>query len=217
MLARLVICAVGLVLWTTMPVTAQMSPPPETEETGTGYFRDQDTIPGAYRLYQQQPKTLDWLWATGPHVINLRRSSFKTDAHEGVANYSPRSACTDCHRDHSRDMHISRMGVTCVQCHRDNPIAGTFHYYAAMNPIRRHAYVCAKCHEGATPSFASYMVHEPNPLSSATRQDFPALYYATWFMVIVAGGVFIVFIPYVVLWVLRELLDKLNGGARHGG
>ncbi len=216
MFLRHIFWAVSLALWTAYPAAAQMSASPGTEFTGTGFYRDQDTLPGSYRLYQQQPKKLDWLWSTGPYQRGVRKTSFKADAHAGVANYSPRSLCTDCHRNHFRDMHMTRMGITCVQCHRDNPIAGVYHYYSSMNPIRRHAYVCAKCHDGATPSFASYVVHEPNPLASVTRTDFPALYYATWLMAILAGGVFIFFIPYVLLWGLREFIDILRGGARHG-
>ncbi|MCB1761038.1 MAG: cytochrome c3 family protein [Gammaproteobacteria bacterium] len=215
MFVRLILWALGLTLWITVPVAAQTVPSAGSEVTSTGFYRDQDTLPGVYRLYQQQPKKLDWLWSTGPYQRGVRKSSFKKDVHIDVANYSPRRLCTDCHRDHSRDMHMTRVGITCVQCHRDKPIDGVYHYYSSMNPIRRHAYVCAKCHEGATPSFASYVVHEPNPLAAPTREDFPALYYATWFMVILAGGVFVIFIPYVVLWGVRELVDKLRGGPVH--
>jgi len=216
MFIRLKIWALVLASILATPAMGQMASSSPGELEGTGFFRDQDTLPGAYRLYKQQPKKLDWLWATGPYQRGVRRTSFKVDSHAGVANYSPRTLCTECHRNHSRDMHMTRMGITCVQCHRDKPIAGVYHYYSAMNPIRRHAYVCAKCHEGATPSFASYVVHEPNALALATKKDFPALFYATWFMVILAGGVFVFFIPYVTLWAIRELIDKLRGGVGHG-
>ncbi|GAB6051825.1 hypothetical protein JCM17960_06450 [Magnetospira thiophila] len=218
MVLRLILWAMAAGLWMALPAAAQMAPTTGAELAGSnsGFYRDQDTLPGSYRLYQQQPKKLDWLWGGGPYQKGVRRSSFKADAHQDVADYSPRSLCTDCHRDYFRDMHMTRMGITCVQCHRDSPIAGVNHYYSAMNPIRRHAYVCAKCHEGASPSFASYVVHEPNPLAGTTREDFPLLYYATWVMVLLAGGVFAFFIPYVALWGLRELLDKLRGRAGHG-
>ena len=55
---------------------------------------------------------------------------------------------------------------------------------------------------GASPSFASYMVHEPNPIAG-DAQHLPAFYYAVWFMLILAGGVFVFFLPYTVLWWLR--------------
>jgi hypothetical protein len=89
------------------------------------------------------------------------------------------------------------------------------HYYSAMNPIRRHAYVCAKCHEGASASFATYVVHEPPPLARSARDEFPLFYYGVWFMVILAGGVFAIFIPYVTLWGLRELVDLFKAGKDH--
>jgi len=185
-------------------------------ESGTGFYRDQDMLPGSYRLYLQSPDLAGMLWKVGPRKSTLRKASFKPDAHEGVADYSPRSLCNDCHRDHERDIHMSRVGITCVQCHRDDPIAGVYQYYSAMNPIRRHAYVCAKCHEGATPSFATYMVHEPRALALSTLDSFPLLGYATWFMVILAGGVFVFFVPYTALWGVRELIGKMFGRSGHG-
>ena len=189
--------------------------PPAPDAAASGYFRSQDTLPGSYRLYQQQPKELNWLWATGPRKPALRRASFSVDAHAYTADYSDRRPCTDCHADYTKDLHQIRAGITCVQCHRDKPIAGVYQYYSAMNPIRRHAYICAKCHEGASPSFASYVVHEPDVLSAAALDEFPLLYYAAWFMVILAGGIFAIFIPYTVLWGVRELLGKFFGRAGH--
>lgn len=185
-------------------------------ESGDGYYRDQDMLPGSYRLYLQSPDLAGLIWKAGPRKIIVRKASFKPDAHEGVPNYSERSLCIDCHRDHERDIHMSRVNITCVQCHRDKPISGIYQYYSAMNPIRRHAYICAKCHEGSTPSFASYMVHEPRALALETLETFPLLGYATWFMVVLAGGVFVFFLPYTALWGIRELFGKLFGRADHG-
>jgi hypothetical protein len=73
-----------------------------------------------------------------------------------------------------------------------------------MNTIRRHAYVCAKCHEGSSASFATYVVHEPVASAPETRRAFPALYYGYLFMFLLIVGVFIVFIPHGVLWWIRE-------------
>lgn len=58
----------------------------------------------------------------------------------------------------------------------DQPVAGTFHYYSPLNPIRKHAYVCAKCHQGATANFATFVVREPSPIAAATAESFPALF-----------------------------------------
>jgi hypothetical protein len=185
------------------------------DQVGSGYFRSQDTLPGRYRLFLQEQDEAKGIWGLGPGHGKITKSSFKADAHEGVANYSPRSLCVSCHTNHARDLHIVRMNIKCVQCHRGKPIGGINHYYSSINPIRRHAYVCAKCHEGATPSFAAYVIHEPHPLSADTQKDFPLLFYSVWVMVILAGGVFAIFIPYTVLWWLREWLDKIKKVVRH--
>lgn len=185
------------------------------EAASTGYFRDQDSLPGAFRLYQQSPEGKGSFWGMGPGGGPVKRTSFAADAHAGVVGYGVRT-CVSCHEAQRYSLHSSRAEVTCVQCHRGQPIAGIHHYYSAMNPIRRHAYVCAKCHEGASASFASYVIHEPLPLAGSTEEEFPLFYYATWFMVILAGGVFVVFIPFVTLWGLRELVGLFSRKQSHG-
>jgi len=186
--------------------------PAYSDEMGGEAYREQDTLPGRYHLYRQNQAEAAGLWGLGPGQGLPSRSRFKIDAHEGVSHYSPRRPCVDCHEEHKKELHRARMGIACVQCHTDKPvIAGVQHYYSPMNPLRRHAYVCAKCHEGATPSFASYVVHEPNPFSAATREEFPLLFYAAWFMAILAGGVFALFLPFTALWCMREWLSKRFG------
>lgn len=208
--------AAALLLAALMPWAAQaiVSKPHSYEEASTGYFRDQDTLPGAYRLYLQSPESRGGVWGLGP-AGEVQRSSFRADAHEGVRGYAPGRGCEGCHEPERHSLHSSRGAVTCIQCHRDRPIAGIQHYYSPMNPIRRHAYVCAKCHEGASASFATYVVHEPPPLARDTGELFPLFHYGVWLMVILAGGVFAIFIPYVTLWGLRELVGLLRGEGRH--
>jgi hypothetical protein len=79
------------------------------------------------------------------------------------------------------------------------------HYYSPFNRIRKHAYVCAKCHEGAGVSFASYVVHTPNPVMASTRKSFPVLFYVFWAMAALAVGTFLVFLPHTAAWGIREL------------
>ena len=135
-------------------------------------------------------------------------SSFKKDAHAGISDYTQRS-CTSCHEQHAQNLHETRANITCRQCHGYEPIASIDHYYSAMNPIRRHAYVCAKCHEGASASFATYIVHPPTAARAReVLASFPALYWTDWFMFILIVGVFIVFIPHSIGWWLREWFVK---------
>ena len=213
-IGRTIICLLVALLLAS-PAIGQAADTPK-EMAGTGYFRDQDTLPGAFRFYRQLPGGEGGLWGLGPNRQKISRSSFKMDAHDDVADYSPEVRCKKCHIPQTKDLHYVRMGITCVQCHRSQPVAGVFHYYSSLNPIRRHAYVCAKCHEGATPSFASYMVHEPNPVASETRGSFPLFYYAVWIMLILAVGVFVIFLPYTALWWIREFVAKLIRRPDHG-
>ncbi len=77
-----------------------------------------------------------------------------------------------------------------------------------MNPIRRHAYVCAKCHEGASASYARYIIHEPPAGSSIARTSFPILYYTYWFMLVLLVGTLAFFIPHSFMVGMRELFKK---------
>jgi len=172
------------------------------EAASTGYFREQDTLPGSYHLYQTEQAGR--FWGLGPGGSEVRRASFSSDAHVDVLGYTGRT-CVSCHETERHSLHSSRGNVSCVQCHRGEPIAGIHHYYSPMNPIRRHAYVCAKCHQGASASFATYVIHEPPPLADSTRDEFALFHYAVWFMVILAVGIFAIFLPYVALWGMREL------------
>jgi hypothetical protein len=122
--------------------------------------------------------------------------------------------CIDCHPKNRLNRHVIRGKKHCRQCHGPEPIAGIKHYYSSMNTNRRHAYVCAKCHEGASASYSSYMVHAPNPSTVDTQEVFPVLFYVFWFMVAIAFGTFAVFLPHTALWGIRELFVRNNG--EHG-
>jgi hypothetical protein len=59
---------------------------------------------------------------------------------------------------------------------------------------------------GSSPSFATYRIHEPSPLSLTTQKAFPVLFYTFWFMAILVVGTFAAFIPHTLSWGLREFL-----------
>lgn len=216
--AMLLLAAAGLVSgWLPGPASAGPGEAGAYDEraASTGYYENgEQVVPGAFQLYLQSPQALGAYGGFGPRPRIVEGASFALDAHAGVAGYHRARDCLDCHEESGRNLHSARTTVTCRQCHRDEPVAGVFHYYSALNPIRRHAYVCAKCHEGATANFAAYVVHEPSPLAAATAGGFPALYYATWFMVILAGGVFLFFLPFTAAWGLRELWQRITGSGR---
>jgi hypothetical protein len=146
-------------------------------------------------------------------AVSAGYGSRLSDSHQGVAAYAGRK-CESCHAPQTRGIHTVRAGLSCRQCHGGEPIAAVDHYYSPMNSIRRHAYVCAKCHTGASASFATYVIHPPNPAGENARRDFPSLFYAFWIMMGIAALTFLVFLPHTLLWGIRELF---TGKKRAGG
>lgn len=189
----------------------------QEEVTSSLYrYREREMSRGSYEIYEMKPRSMQFS-LTGPvfqrGVISfnsltssVRRRQHLPDSHMGLKFYQRR--CVECHSPQGRDIHTVRLGITCRQCHGGEPIASINHYYSLMNPIRRHSYVCAKCHQGATASFATYRIHEPPPFSNEAREKFPALYYVFWVMIILAVGTFVVFLPHSFLWGLRELFMR---------
>jgi hypothetical protein len=137
----------------------------------------------------------------------VRIRSRLADSHWGIKFYT-RRRCEECHIQETHDIHTVRANLTCRQCHGGEPIASINHYYSPLNPIRRHAYVCAKCHQGASASYASYVIHEPSAGSLMAKRGFPVLYYAYWFMLALLVGTLAFFIPHSLLVGLRELFQK---------
>jgi hypothetical protein len=118
--------------------------------------------------------------------------------------------CDYCHKEQTKDIHTVRANLTCRQCHGGEPIASIEHAYSPMNPIRRHSYVCAKCHEGASASYATYVVHQPEAGSLTAKRQFPTLYYTYWFMLALLVGTLAFFLPHTFLVGFRELFTRLK-------
>ncbi|QJB55577.1 cytochrome c3 family protein [Pseudodesulfovibrio sp. zrk46] len=177
-------------------------------EASTGYYQEYEVMPSRGSPFVQ------WSGAKQPAITGGRGSvaTFAVDAHAMVPNYK-HQRCVSCHKETARNnRHTTRMNIACRQCHGQDPIAGINHYFSPLNPIRRHAMVCAKCHQGASGSFAMYVVHEPPPLMAGTAKSFPVLYWAVWIMVVIAVGTFALFLPHTGLWMLRELFSSKEKG-----
>ncbi|MFZ7126526.1 MAG: hypothetical protein ACOWWM_10290 [Desulfobacterales bacterium] len=176
-------------------------------EESTGYYEQYEVLPGRRQAVRRMPGVPQDPFAYSPTAAGVRVRTHLADSHRGIRFYE-NLRCEYCHVEQTRDLHTVRANLTCRQCHGGEPIASIDHYYSLMNPIRRHAYVCAKCHEGASASYATYVVHEPAASSSLARETFPALYYAYWFMLVLLAGTLAFFIPHAFLVGLRELLPK---------
>ncbi|WP_319541761.1 hypothetical protein [uncultured Pseudodesulfovibrio sp.] len=177
-------------------------------EASTGFYEEHEVIPGRGSPFRQ--------WNAPSGVISRGGSgkvaTYQADAHAGLANYR-HQRCESCHKEAAHNnRHATRRNIDCSQCHGTGAIAGVNYYFSPLNPIRRHAYVCAKCHQGASGSFAMYVVHEPSPLLAGTAESFPALYWATWIMLAIAFFSFALFLPHTGLWMLRELFTRKKEG-----
>ena len=174
-------------------------------ETKSRYYGEFEKRPTSH-MPVVKGKTVPRAFITmAPTAEKVRRRHLLADSHEGLKLYNRRT-CIKCHPRQTRSLHTDRVGITCRQCHGGEPIAGIRHYYSPMNPIRRYAFVCAKCHKESSKSFATYLVHEPNPVSIRTQRAFPLLFYAVWFMIFFAVGTFASLLPHTILWGLREFL-----------
>ncbi len=180
-------------------------------EVSTGYYEEYEVKPRRQLPFVEVPGVRRGIFPYSPTSARVRNRSRLADSHAGIKFYNNRR-CEECHIRQTRDLHTTRANLTCRQCHGGEPIASINHYYSPMNPIRRHAYICAKCHEGASASFAGYVVHAPNPSLTSTLETFPVLFYAFWFMITIAVGTFAVFLPHTALWGIRELFMKKETG-----
>jgi hypothetical protein len=176
-------------------------------ELSTGYYEEHEAKPRRQRPLVSVPGVSQGLFPYSPSGADVRNRSRLADSHQGIKFYD-RRRCEECHVKETMDIHTVRANLTCRQCHGGEPIASLEHYYSPLNPIRKHAFVCAKCHEGASASFAAYVVHEPAPGSKEARKTFPVLYYAYWFMLLLLAGTLAFFIPHTFFVGLRELFRK---------
>jgi len=176
-------------------------------EFSTGYYEEYEAKPRRQRPLVSVPGVSQGLFPYSPSGADVRNRARLADSHQGIKFYD-RRRCEECHVKETMDIHTVRANLTCRQCHGGEPIASLEHYYSPLNPIRKHAFVCAKCHEGASASYAAYVVHEPAPGSSEARTTFPGLYYAYWFMLLLLAGTLAFFIPHTFFVGLRELFRK---------
>jgi hypothetical protein len=178
-------------------------------EVSTGYYEEYEALPHRQRPLVEIPGVTRGIFPYSPAAAQVRSRTHLADSHQGIKFYW-NLRCQICHVNETKDIHTTRANLTCRQCHGGEPIPSINYLYSPLNPIRKHAYVCSKCHEEASASYASYVVHEPNPAMVGTLTSFPLLFYVFWFMVVLAVGTFLVFLPHTLMWGIRELFVKMK-------
>jgi len=212
LLIMLVIAAASVLFILPLPASAQEEVASairryKDRETSTGYYEEHEVRPRRQRPFVEVPGVQVGLFPYSPSAAQVRNRSRLADSHMGIAFYKEKT-CQACHPEQAKDIHTMRANLTCRQCHGGEPIASILYFQSPMNPIRKHAYVCAKCHEGSSVSFASYIIHEPAPGSVAARKSFPILYLVYWFMTVLLVGTLAFFIPHSFLTGARELFTR---------
>jgi len=194
----LLIGLVGLLVLMTLPGTAWAQGEEvasairryKDHEVSTGYYEEYEVKPRRMAPLVEIPGVRRGLFPYSPSAAKVRIRTRLADSHRAIRFYQ-RARCQKCHIEQTRDIHTVRANLTCRQCHGGEPIAS-----------------CAKCHEGASASFASFVVHTPNPADMATRKSFPILFYVFWSMVTLTVATFLVALPHAALWGVRELFIK---------
>jgi hypothetical protein len=176
------------------------------ERVATGYYEGYEVSPRRRRAILPALPTRRGLYPYGSSSAAVRIRARLPDSHRGLKFYY-RSTCIECHPREARNVHSTRANITCRQCHGPEPIAAINHYFSPMNPIRRHTYICGKCHEGANANFAGFEVHEPSAAALETRETFPILFYAYWGMLLLFVGTLAFFVPHSFMVGLRELVN----------
>lgn len=172
-------------------------------EMSTGYYEEFEVKPRRLQPFIKAPREPQPPLPYSTPAVMMGNRTYLADSHWGIEFYE-RRRCEECHAEEAKHSHTVRGNITCRQCHGGEPIAGINYYYSPLNPIRRHAYVCAKCHEGANASFATFLVHEPAAGSAEARRTFPSLYYANWFMYLLIVGTLGFFVIHSLVWITKE-------------
>lgn len=181
----------------------------KSKEASSGYYEEYEVMPQRRRpiIKIHEVTRRGFPYTRTAAQVRIRTRLY--DSHQRIKFYND-LRCEHCHADQARDVHTVRGNLTCRQCHGAEPISGIAHSYSPMNPIRRHAFVCAKCHEGSSVSFATYVVHEPAGGTLKAKYQFMSLYYADRFMFILLSGTLAFFVPHSFLVGLRELIAKMR-------
>ncbi len=191
-----------LLLLARMQVWAQQTPSAWEAKPVTSLTSDEIQQQWRYRAKQSENTGF------GPKDV-VTTNSFQKDAHRGVQAFSFNKSCTGaCHEGLANNVHSKRFDISCVRCHDDKPIVGLQNTNSNLYKSKRASYNCSSCHGQTTAAFASFLIHEPFPLLMSTKDQFPALWYMVWFMVILAGGVFLFFVPFTILNVVKSWFNK---------
>lgn len=124
--------------------------------------------------------------------------------------------CGSCHENARKTYlasyhgQVNRLGYTntakCFDCHGGHTVKDAKDPTSAVH-VNNRLENCKNCHKDASDSFLAFQPHgDPD-----NREKYPWLYFAKRFMQILILGVMAFFWIHVVLWLFREIMDRIQG------
>ncbi|MCW8905960.1 MAG: cytochrome C [Sedimenticola sp.] len=124
--------------------------------------------------------------------------------------------CGDCHKDAQRTYfnsyhgQVHRLGYTntakCHDCHGSHEVKGADDPTSEIH-VNNRLENCRTCHSEANENFLSFWPHG----DADNQEDYPTLWIAKRFMQILIFGVMGFFWIHVMLWLYREVMDRIQG------
>ena len=152
----------------------------------------------------------------GPVCVDCHSSHQIVDPTTYDARHAAAQNCGGCHEEylstfrdsfHGQALHLGLSeGASCADCHTPHTNMGADDPESSVHPDNRLE-TCGNCHEGITPSFATF-----NPHSDPTDPEDNFAVYVIWaFMTSLLIGVFAFFGIHDLLWLQRSLVGTLRG------
>ncbi|MBT8101911.1 MAG: cytochrome b/b6 domain-containing protein [Gammaproteobacteria bacterium] len=152
----------------------------------------------------------------GPVCVDCHESHSIADPTTDSSRQSSAGNCGGCHEEYSTSFGDSfhgkatqlgmSGGAVCADCHTPHKNLPADHPESSVHPDNVLE-TCGNCHEGITPSFATF-----DPHNDPTNPDDIFAVYVVWvFMTSLLVGVFIFFGVHDALWLQRSLVGVLRG------
>lgn len=124
--------------------------------------------------------------------------------------------CGDCHKKAQKTYlesyhgQVNRLGYTntakCFDCHTGHKVKKDDDPTSSVH-VNNRLENCKNCHKNATENFLQFQPHgDPDNF-----EKYPGLYVAKRFMGALIIGVMVFFWVHVLLWLYRELMDRIQG------
>jgi cytochrome b subunit of formate dehydrogenase len=152
----------------------------------------------------------------GPVCVDCHSSHAVIDPTTYDARHAAARNCGGCHEDylatfrnsfHGQALHLGLAGgATCADCHTPHKNLPADHPDSSVHPDNVME-TCGNCHEGITPSFATF-----DPHSDPTDPEDNFAVYVIWvFMTGLLISVFVFFGVHDLLWLQRSLVGTMRG------